>query len=62
MRRQQGKARTRRFVVVGLLLGALLLTALGGVFAPLAPSPITPSHSVTPTPGGAILLPQPTVK
>jgi len=62
MRRRQGKTRTRRFVVVGLLLAALLLTALGGVFAPLAPNPSTPSPITTPTPGGAILLPQPTVK
>ncbi len=59
---RQGRRRTPilRLVVVGLLLGALLLTALGGVFAPLVPGPNAPPGVVTPTPSGVILLPQPT--
>jgi len=50
---RQTKNRTLRLVVVGLLLAALLLTAIGGVFAPLAPAPTTPPASATP---GAVLV------
>jgi len=48
MRRTQTRA--LRLVVVGLLLAALLLTAIGGVFAPLVPTPTptTPPTSATP--------------
>jgi len=47
------KNRALRLVVVGLLLTALILTVIGGVFAPLTSTPNMPPANATP---GAVLV------
>jgi len=45
-----------RLVVVGILLAALILTAIGGVFAPLTSTPSTPTTPPARATPGAVLV------